>query len=241
MDDEGERLQKVLAHAGLGSRRAMEELIAAGRVKVNGRRARLGVRVDPSKDEVEVDGSRVPLEQDLVHYMLNKPAGVVSTASDPEGRQTVVELLDMPMRVWPVGRLDTDSEGLLVVTNDGELTHRLTHPRYEIPKTYLAEVKGTAGSRAIKQLIAGVELDDGVTKRAKVSLVEATRGGTLLELTITEGRNRQVRRMCDAVGHPVKRLVRTTLGPLHLGRLKPGTFRRLSIEEVRALYRACGL
>ena len=241
MAEEGERLQKVLAHAGLGSRRAMEELIAAGRVKVNGRRAVLGARIDPDKDEVEVDGSRVPLEQDLLHYMLNKPVGVVSTASDPEGRQTVLDLLDLPARLWPVGRLDTDSEGLLVVTNDGELTHRLTHPRYEVPKTYLAEVKGTAGGRAIKQLIAGVELEDGVTKRAKVSLVEATRGGTLLEITITEGRNRQVRRMCEAVGHPVKRLVRTTLGPLHLGRLKPGTFRKLSLEEVRALYRACGL
>ena len=240
-EPEGERLQKVLAHAGLGSRRSIEELIAAGRVKVNGRRARLGVRVDPSKDEVEVDGSRVPLEHDLVHYVLNKPAGVVSTASDPEGRPTVVELLDVPSRVWPVGRLDTDSEGLLIVTNDGDLTHRLTHPSYEVPKTYLAEVKGTVGSRAIKQLIAGVELEDGPTTRAKVSLVEATRGGTLLEITITEGRNRQVRRMCEAVGHPVKRLVRTTLGPLHLGRLKPGTFRRLSLEEVRALYRACGL
>ena len=241
MAEEGERLQKVLAHAGLGSRRAMEELIAAGRVKVNGRRAVLGARVDPDKDEVEVDGSRVPLEQDLVHYMLNKPVGIVSTASDPEGRQTVLDLLDLPARVWPVGRLDTDSEGLLIVTNDGELTHRLTHPRYEVPKTYLAEVKGTAGARVIKQLIAGVELEDGMTKRAKVSLLEATRGGTLLEITITEGRNRQVRRMCEAVGHPVKRLVRTTLGPLQLGRLKPGTFRKLSLEEVRALYRACGL
>lgn len=241
MVEEGERLQKVLAHAGLGSRRAMEELIAAGRVKVNGRRAELGVRVDASKDEVHIDGSRVPLEQDLLHYMLNKPVGVVSTASDPEGRQTVLELLDLPARLWPVGRLDTDSEGLIVVTNDGDLTHRLTHPRYEVPKTYLAEVKGTAGSRAIKQLIAGVRLEDGMTKRAKVSLVESTRGGTLLEITITEGRNRQVRRMCEAVGHPVKRLVRTTLGPLHLGRLKPGTFRKLSLEEVRALYRACGL
>ncbi len=241
MGEEGERLQKVLAHAGLGSRRAMEELIAAGRVKVNGRRAQLGARVDPENDQVEVDGSRVPLQQELLHYMLNKPVGVVSTASDPEGRQTVLDLLDLPARVWPVGRLDTDSEGLLVVTNDGELTHRLTHPRYEVPKTYLAEVKGTAGSRAIKQLIAGVELEDGMTKRAKVSLLEATRGGTLLEITITEGRNRQVRRMCEAVGHPVKRLVRTTLGPLQLGRLKPGTFRKLSLEEVRALYRACGL
>lgn len=240
-DEQGERLQKVLAHAGLGSRRAMEELIAAGRVKVNGRRARLGDRVDPDKDEVEVDGSRVPLEQDLVHYMLNKPAGLVSTASDPDGRPTVVDLLDLPTRVWPVGRLDTDSEGLLVVTNDGELTHRLTHPRYEIPKTYLAEVKGTVGSRAIKELIGGVDLEDGRTKRAKVALVEATRGGTLLEITITEGRNRQVRRMCEAVGHPVKRLVRTNLGPLQLGRLKPGTFRKLSLEEVRALYRACDL
>ena len=241
MGDEGERLQKVLAHAGLGSRRAMEELIAAGRVKVNGARARLGSRVDPTKDEVEVDGSRVPLQRDLLHYMLNKPVGVVSTASDPEDRQTVLDLLDLPFRLWPVGRLDTDSEGLLVVTNDGELTHRLTHPRYEVPKTYLAEVRGTAGSRAIKQLIAGVQLEDGMTRRSRVSVVEAIRGGTLLELTITEGRNRQVRRMCEAVGHPVKRLVRTSLGPLQLGRLKPGTFRKLSLEEVRALYRACGL
>lgn len=239
--EEGERLQKVLAHAGLGSRRAMEELIAAGRVKVNGRRAILGTRVDPAKDEVEVDGSRVPLEQDLLHYMLNKPVGVVSTASDPEGRPTVLELLDLPARIWPVGRLDTDSEGLIVVTNDGELTHRLTHPRYEIPKTYVAEVRGTVVGRAIKQLIAGVDLEDGRTKRAKVSLLESVRGGTLLEITITEGRNRQVRRMCEAVGHPVKRLVRTNLGPLQLGRLKPGTFRKLSLEEVRALYRACGL
>jgi 23S rRNA pseudouridine2605 synthase len=240
-EQEGERLQKVLAHAGLGSRRSVEELIAAGRVKVNGRRAILGVRVDPGKDEVEVDGSRVPLRQDLIHYVLNKPVGVVSTAADPEGRQTVVDLLDVPARVWPVGRLDTDSEGLLIVTNDGDLTHRLTHPSFEVPKTYLAEVKGTVGSRAIKQLIAGVPLEDGMTKRARVSLVESTRGGTLLEITIREGRNRQVRRMCEAVGHPVKRLVRTSLGPLQLGRLKPGTFRRLSIEEVQALYRACGL
>jgi 23S rRNA pseudouridine2605 synthase len=238
---EGERLQKVLAHAGLGSRRAVEELIAAGRVKVNGRPARLGARVDPSKDEVEVDGSRVPLEQDLVHYVLNKPAGVVSTAADPGGRPTVVELLDVPARVWPVGRLDTDSEGLLIVTNDGDLTHRLTHPSYEVPKTYLAEVAGTIGRAAIRELIRGVELEDGITKRAQVGVVEATRGGTLLEITISEGRNRQVRRMCEAVGHPVKRLVRTRLGPLHLGRLKPGTFRKLSLEEVRALYRACGL
>ncbi|MDQ3956800.1 MAG: rRNA pseudouridine synthase [Actinomycetota bacterium] len=238
---EGERLQKVLAHAGVASRRAVEELIAAGRVRVNGRRAELGARVDPTKDEVEVDGSRVPLRANLLHYMLNKPAGVVSTASDPEGRTTVVELLDVPSRVWPVGRLDTDSEGLLLVTNDGDLTHRLTHPSYEVPKTYLAEVKGSVGSRAIKQLIAGVALEDGMTKRAKVDLVERTPGGTLLEITIAEGRNRQVRRMCEAVGHPVRRLVRVALGPLQLGRLKPGTFRKLSIEEVRSLYRACGL
>ena len=238
---EGERLQKVLAHAGLGSRRSVEELIAAGRVKVNGRRAVLGARVDPSKDRVEVDGSGVPLQVHLLHYLLNKPEGVVSTASDPEGRPTVLELLDVPGRVWPVGRLDTDSEGLLLVTNDGDLTHRLTHPSYEIPKTYLVEVKGSVGSRAIKDLIGGVELEEGRTKRAKVDLVERTAGGTLLEMTISEGRNRQIRRMCEAVGHPVRRLVRVSVGPVQLGRLKPGTFRRLSPEEVRALYRACGL
>jgi len=239
--NEGERLQKVLAHAGLGSRRAIEELIARGRVEVNGRRAELGRRVDPHKDEVKVDGSLVPLDVRVVHLLMNKPVGVVTSAADPEGRRTVLDYLDVTERVWPVGRLDMDSEGALLLTNDGELTHRLTHPSFEVPKTYLAEVQGTVGARALKVLARGVELEDGPTKPARVGLVERTPGSSLVELTIVEGRNRQVRRMMAEVGHPVKRLVRTAIGPLMLGRLKAGTVRRLSLDDVRALYLACGL
>jgi 23S rRNA pseudouridine2605 synthase len=236
-----ERLQKVLAHAGFGSRRAMEELIAAGRVRVNGRRAELGQRVDPTKDVVEVDGSLVPLLPDLVHYLLNKPAGVVATASDPQGRPTVLDLYEGDRRVWPVGRLDADSEGALLLTNDGELTHRLTHPRFEVPRVYLAEVRGTPRPPALRALARGVELDDGRTAPARVR-VRGARGATsLVEITVTEGRNRQVRRMLESVGHPVTRLVRVRIGPLMLGRLRPGTYRRLGAGEVSALYRSVGL
>ena len=236
-----DRLQKVLAHAGIASRRAAEDLIRAGRVRVNGRRAELGDKVDPAKDEVQVDGSLIPLAPGLVHYLLNKPVGVISTADDPEGRPTVLDLVDLENRVWPVGRLDVDSEGAVLVTNDGELTHRLTHPSFEVPKTYLAEVKGSPGRAALGALSRGIDLEDGPTTPATVRLVERLAGASLVEITIAEGRNRQVRRMFEAVGHPVRRLVRTAVGPLMLGRLKPGTWRRLSIEEVRALYRACGL
>jgi 23S rRNA pseudouridine2605 synthase len=238
---EGERLQKVLARAGLGSRRAVEELIAAGRVEVNGRVARLGRRVVPSKDEVKVDGSVVPLDTDLVYYLMNKPSGVVTTAADPEGRDTVIDLVDVGRRVWPVGRLDYDTEGALLLTNDGELTMRLTHPRYEVPRTYLAEVTGSVGRGVLRSLASGVELDDGRTRPAVVDLVERVAGGSLLQITITEGRNRQVRRMTEAVGHPTRRLVRLAIGPLNLGRLKPGAFRKLNPQEVRDLYRAAGL
>jgi 23S rRNA pseudouridine2605 synthase len=237
---EGERLQKVLAHAGIGSRRAVEEMIAAGRVKVNGRRAELGRRIDQDKDEVEVDGSPVPLRTGIVYYLLNKPTGVVTTASDPEGRTTVLDLVDVPQRVWPVGRLDIDTEGALVVTNDGDLTNLLTHPRYAVPKTYLAEVKGSVGVRVLKKLAGGIELEDGLTAPATVTMVERAAGGSLIEITIAEGRNRQVRRMFEAVGHPVRRLARVAVGPLALGHLKPGRFRRLSPEEAGALYAAVG-
>lgn len=235
---EGERLQKVLARAGVASRRAVEELIAAGRVKVNGAPARLGQRVDPTKDEVEVDGSLIPLRADLLYYLLNKPTGVVSTASDPDGRRTVLDLLDPAVRVWPVGRLDLDSEGALLLTNDGELTLRLTHPRYEVPKTYVAELTGTVGPRALRRLARGVELEDGLTAPAEASLLERRPGSTLVEITIREGRNRQVRRMAEAIGHPVRRLVRVAIGPLRLGRLRPGSFRKLGPAEVRQLYAA---
>ena len=241
MSEQGERLQKVLARAGLGSRRSVEEMIAAGRVAVNGTTARLGQRVAVSKDVVEVDGSRVPLDVDLVHYLLNKPAGVVTTASDPEGRPTVLELVDLGTRVWPVGRLDVDTEGALILTNDGELGHRLMHPSFEIPKTYVAEVGGGVGEKALRALARGVDLEDGRTQPARVTVVDRGRGRTLVELTIAEGRNRQVRRMFEAVGHRVLGLVRTEIGPLKLGHLKPGSVRKLAPAEVRSLYRATGM
>ena len=237
---EGERLQKVLAHAGVASRRAVEEMIAAGRVRVNGKRAELGRRIDPEKDKVELDGSIIPLRSELVYLLVNKPEGVVTTADDPEGRPTIMELVDQSERLWPVGRLDIGSEGALIVTNDGDLTHRLTHPSFHVPRTYLAQVEGSVGRRARDRLARGVELDDGMTEPARAQIVERVPGGTLVEITIHEGRNRQVRRMFDAIGHPVKRLVRRAIGPLELGRLKPGTYRKLSPIEVQTLYRATG-
>ena len=241
MVGEGERLQKVLARAGLGSRRAVEEMIAAGRIRVNGERAQLGRRVDPSKDIVEVDGSRWPLDTDLVYYLMNKPVGVVATASDPQGRTTVLDLLDPQVRVWSVGRLDVDTEGALILTNDGELTQALTHPSRGVPKTYLAEVAGGVKGRTLQRLARGVELEDGPTAPALVDIVERLPSGTLVEITISEGRNRQVRRMFEAVGHPVKRLARIAIGPVRLGRLKPGTVRRMSPDQVRSLFKASGL
>jgi len=230
----GERLQKVLAQAGLGSRRACEELIAAGRVTVNGEVATLGSRADPEVDAIEVDGARIGVRQGLVHYLLNKPAGVVTTASDPQGRPTVVGLVPAEPRVYPVGRLDADTEGLLVLTNDGELAHRLTHPSFGVDKEYLADVTGTPSRGALRRLREGVELEDGLTAPARVSLV----GDHTLRITIHEGRNRQVRRMCEAVGHPVRRLVRVRIGPLADRRLPPGEWRPLTQAEVRALERA---
>jgi 23S rRNA pseudouridine2605 synthase len=228
----GERLQKVLAARGWGSRRTSEELIAAGRVSVNGERAVLGRRVDSERDLIEVDGAPVGARPGLVHYLLNKPAGVVSTAKDPEGRQTVVDLVPAEPRVFPVGRLDADTEGLLLLTNDGELANRVAHPSHGVAKEYLATVAGGAVSpAAIRRLREGVELEDGPTAPAKVSQPEPG----VLRITIHEGRNRQVRRMCEAVGHPVTRLVRTRIGPLRDHRLAPGTWRPLTLDEVRRL------
>ncbi|MGH2786721.1 MAG: pseudouridine synthase [Actinomycetota bacterium] len=236
----GERLQKVLARAGFGSRRAAEELIAAGRVRVNGRVAELGRRVHLSKDKVEVDGSIVSVDPGLVYYLVNKPEGVVTTAADEAGRPAVVDLVDAGRRVWPVGRLDIGTEGALILCNDGVLTQRLSHPGFEVPKTYLVEVRGRVGESDLKRLAQGIELEDGRTAPAAVHLVDRVPGGALVEITIREGRNRQVRRMFEAVGCRVARLVRTQIGPLGLGRLKPGGVRRLSPEEVRELYRAVG-
>ena len=235
---DGERLQKVLARAGLGSRRVCEELVADGRVTVNGEVARLGRRVDPEHDAVELDGVPVVVRDDLVYYLLNKPTGYVSTASDPEGRPTVVELVPDSPRVFPVGRLDYDTEGLLLLTNDGDLTHRLTHPRFGVVKTYLAEVEGDPSPATVRALREGVELDDGRTAPARVNVVQRRDATAAVELGIHEGRNRQVRRMCEAVGHPVVRLVRTRIGPLRDGSLKPGKWRALTPVEVRRLYEA---
>ncbi len=226
-----ERLQKALARAGLGSRRACEELIADERVTVNGVVATLGDRVDPDADEVAVDGAVVGVRPGLVHYVLNKPAGVITTADDPQGRPTVLDLVPAAPRVHPVGRLDLDTEGLLLLTNEGELTHRLTHPSFGVDKEYLAEVVGTPSRGALRRLREGVELDDGPTAPARVSLLE----GNLLRITLHEGRNRQVRRMCEAVGHPVRRLVRTRIGPLTDRTLAPGEWRVLTGAEVHEL------
>jgi len=234
----GDRLQKVLAAAGFGSRRACEELIADGRVTVNGVVAELGRRVDPEQDRVEVDGVPAPVRPGFVYYLLNKPAGVVTTANDPQGRRTVLDLVPSEPRVFPVGRLDYETEGLLLVTNDGDLTHGLTHPSRAVPKTYLAEVAGVPGRAALRALRNGVELDDGLTAPARARLIQARGDSAALEIVLHEGRNRQVRRMCEAVGYPVRRLVRTRIGPLADRGLRPGHWRSLTTQEVRALYTA---
>ena len=234
----GVRLQRVLAWAGLGSRRACEELIEDGRVEVNGEVAALGRRVDPEHDRVTVDGVTIPVRPGLVYYLLNKPAKAITTAHDPEGRPTVLDLVPPEPRVFPVGRLDWDTEGLLVLTNDGDLAHGLTHPSRGVPKTYLAEVSGIPSRGALRQLREGVDLEDGRTAPAKARLAQTTPTGAALELIIHEGRNRQVRRMCEAVGHPVRRLVRTRFGPLVDHRLAPGQWRPLTQAEIRALYAA---
>jgi 23S rRNA pseudouridine2605 synthase len=238
---EGERVQKLLAAAGLGSRRACEEMVEDGRVTVNGEVAVLGRRARPGIDVVAVDGVPVTLAGERTYYLLHKPAGTVTTASDPEGRRTVLDLVPGEPRVFPVGRLDFHTEGLLVLTNDGELAQGLTHPSHGVAKTYLAEVEGIPTADELKRLRQGVDLDDGRTAPARVTMVGERDGNAAVELTIHEGRNRQVRRMCEAVGHPVRRLVRTAIGPLTDTRLQPGAWRVLSVDEVRALYAAAGL
>jgi 23S rRNA pseudouridine2605 synthase len=208
-----------------------EELIEDGRVTVDGEVAELGRRVDAKSQRIEVDGVPVSADPDLVYYLLNKPAGVVTTAKDTHGRPTVVDLVPDEPRVFSVGRLDADTEGLLLLTNDGDLAHRLTHPSFGIEKEYLAEVEGRPSAADVRRLRRGVELEDGPTAPAKVTLVDIT----MLRITIHEGRNRQVRRMCEAIGHPVIRLVRTRIGPLVDRRLRPGEWRTLTTDEIRHL------
>ena len=239
----GVRLQKVLAQAGLGSRRASEELIANGHVEVDGQLVtELGLRIDPATAVVHVDGLRIQLDQAKVTIALNKPLGVVSTMDDPKGRPTVADLIrNREERLFHVGRLDADSEGLLLLTNDGELANRLSHPKYEIAKTYLVTVEGEIFPRVGKQLLKGVELDDGITKMDAVHVVQQIDGFAMLEVVLHEGRNRIVRRMFEAVGHPVTRLVRTRIGPIALGDLKSGRTRVLGRTELGTLMNAVDL
>jgi 23S rRNA pseudouridine2605 synthase len=232
-----QRLQKVLARAGLGSRRACEDLIREGRVTVNGQVAALGDRVDPRTDRVEVDGSRVPLDPELRYLVLHKPRGVVTTARDPQGRPDVSRYYPEGVRVFPVGRLDRDTEGLLVLTNDGELANRLLHPRYGVEREYLAEVEGRPTERALSALRRGVELEDGPARVAAVRRVGDVGERGAVRIVMTEGRKREVRRLLEAVGLPVRRLVRVRFGPIRLGRLGPGEVRELDAAEVRELLR----
>ena len=248
----GQRLQKVLAHAGVASRRACEQLIADGRVSVDGITVtEPGVRVDPLTQEIRVDGSRILTNPELITLMLHKPAGVVTTMEDPEGRPTVAQygrdyLTENPelpdsLRLVHVGRLDTETEGLLLLSNDGELSHRLMHPSFEIAKTYVAIVEGQVEPWVPRKLRRGIELEDGEAKADRVTVKDSGPRGSIVEITLHSGKNRIVRRMLDAVGHPVTRLARTRLGPLRLGNLRPGQTRPLSGEEIAALQQEVGL
>ncbi|MFC8190261.1 pseudouridine synthase [Cellulomonas sp. NPDC057328] len=242
-DPEGVRLQKVLASAGLGSRRACEELIAAGRVTVDDQVVvELGVRVDPEKAVIHVDGMRVQLDTSRVTLALNKPQGVVSTMHDPEGRPTVAQFIqNREERLFHVGRLDADSEGLLLLTNDGELANRLSHPSHGVLKTYLVDVEGRVPASLERRLRAGVELEDGTVSVDGFKIVQTTPQASLVEVVLHEGRNRVVRRLFDEVGHPVTRLVRTRIGPIRLGDLRPGRTRVLSRTEVGSLMTSVGM
>lgn len=243
---EGERLQKVLAKAGVASRRVAEEMIDQGRVEVDGKIVRKqGLRIDPNTAIVRVDGIRVVVRDELVHLMLNKPQGWQSTMSDEFGRpcigDLVAERVAAGQRLFHVGRLDADTEGLIMLTNDGDLAHRLMHPSFEVAKTYLAAVTGEVDRAVGKQLKAGIELEDGPAKVDKFQVIEVGEGRSLVKVVLHEGRKHIVRRLLEAVGHPVTGLVRTEIGPIHIGNQRPGTLRALNRSEVGALYKAVGL
>jgi 23S rRNA pseudouridine2605 synthase len=239
----GVRLQKVLAEAGIGSRRHCEELIGAGRVEVDGQTVRrFGARVDPDHQVIRVDGKRIPAKPGLIYLAFNKPPKVLTAMSDDRGRKTVTDFLgERSERLFHIGRLDYDTEGLMLLTNDGELAHRLAHPSFEVAKTYLAEVSGPVPKDLGRRLQAGVELDDGVATADRFRVVDRSGNRALVEITLHEGRKHIVRRMLAATGHPVTRLVRTDVGPIRLGNLKPGASRDLTTGEIGELYAAVGL
>jgi len=237
------RLHKLLAQSGVASRRRCEELMLAGRVEVDGAVVtRLGAKVDPRRAVIRVDGARLPPVSPHAYLALNKPRGVVSTMSDPEGRRCLADLVaDRQERLFHVGRLDTDTEGLLLLTNDGDLAHRLAHPSYEVPKTYVAEVDGVLRPATRQLLLTGVELDDGLVACDAVTVRTSHGDRTIVEVVLHEGRNRIVRRMLDAVGHPVRRLTRTAVGGVRLGSLRPGQVRDLNPDELGPLLDAAEL
>ena len=242
-DEQGIRLQKVLASAGVGSRRSCEELIAEGRVEVDGKVVReQGVRVNPQTAVIRVDGERVPTANDILVFAFNKPRGVISTMMDDEGRPCVGDyVVDRVERLFHVGRLDADTEGLLILTNDGELANRLGHPSFEVDKTYVATVRGQVHISELRPLKDGIELEDGLARCDSIKVVQTLPDRSLIELVIHEGRNRIVRRMLEAVGHPVSDLVRTRVGPIHLGQQRPGKLRAITGPELGSLYTAVGL
>ncbi|WP_316668811.1 pseudouridine synthase [uncultured Propionibacterium sp.] len=233
---EGIRLQKVLAQAGLASRRASEIMIDEGRVEVNGRVVTgQGMRVDPERDTIRVDGARIPTRRRHMYLVLNKPRGVVSTMDDPAGRETLARYVPRHQRLYHVGRLDADTEGLIILTNDGEFAHRLAHPSFRVRKTYLVEAEGLMDDKVLHRLERGLRLEDGPIRPDKVRLVSRGPSHTLVRITLHSGRNRIVRRMMDSVGHPVRRLARIGIGPIRLGDLASGGARELTHEELGAL------
>jgi pseudouridine synthase len=235
-----ERLQKMMAAAGVASRRASEDLIAAGRVTVNGEVAILGRKIDQTQDVVEVDGERINVDPDRVYVMLNKPRGVITSADDPEGRPTVIDLINLPQRLFPVGRLDQDTEGLLLLTNDGELAHALTHPSFEVERIYVALVPGPVRGNVLAAIREGLELEDGLARPKRARVLEEEKSKALLEVVMTEGRKREVRRLLGGVGLKVERLARVAYGTIELGDLRQGKWRFLTPKEVGGLYTVSG-
>lgn len=243
-NNEGIRLQKLLAQAGFGSRRKCEEIIQEGRVEVDGElTTELGTRVDPGQQQIRVDGSRIRLNTRHITLALNKPKRVLSTMDDPKGRFTLRDIVgDRYERIFHMGRLDYDSEGLILMTNDGELSQHVMHPRYEVEKTYIATLEGRIGGNVCRRLVSqGVRLDDGLIKLDRCAIIDGNRDTTIVKVVLHSGKNRIVRRIFGAVGFPVKRLVRTQIGPIKLGDLKPGSYRVLSVTEVRSLSKEVGL